>query len=183
MRVLPKAEGRVKLILSAGSIVSLFLLGGCAHQPKGATANAAKEQAVQVHTKYRDAWRSRDISGIANAMSTKATFTSPNVGQPLSREQYAGYLQQLFKAVPDFTVQKSEGGMVDADTMAEEWLVTGTWTQPWTSGPLAGMAPTGKSFVLPGANIIEFKDGKIDSVTQYFDNLMLLTQIGVIQPK
>lgn len=183
MRVLPETGQRVNLVLSAGSIVSLLLIGGCAHQPGGDTANAAKEQAVQLHTKYRDAWRSRDISGVVSTMTPTATFTSPNVGQPLSREQYAGYLQQLFKAVPDFAVQKSEGGMVDADTMAEEWVVTGTWTQPWTSGPLAGMAPTGKSFVLPGANIIEFKDGKIDSVTQYFDNLMLLTQIGVIQAK
>lgn len=183
MRLLSEIRQRANLIPLAGSIALVLFLGGCAHQSGGDAANASKKKAVQTHTEYRDAWRSRNIQGVVNTMNPTATFISPNVGQPLTREQYAGYLQQLFKAVPDFAVQKSEGGMVDDDTMAEQWVVTGTWTQPWTSGPLAGMPPTGKSFVLPGANIIEFRDGKIDSVTQYFDNLMLLTQIGVIQLK
>lgn len=168
--------------LLAGTFLLPFVPAGCAHQGSMAGASA-QGSATQVLNDFRDGWNRRDAQAITARMSEKATFTSPFTGQPLSREQYTRYLQDLFQAVPDFTVVKTEGGMLDGATAAEEWMITGTWTKPWSSGPLAGITPTGKAFSLPGANFIRLNDGKIEAITQYFDQMSLLTQIGVIQIK
>lgn len=171
-----------RALLLAGAFFLPLVTAGCAHQGSMVSAKG-QGSSVPVLKSFRDGWDRRDPQAIAATMSDTATFISPYTGQPLSREQYARYLQDLFQAVPDFTVTKSEGGMMDGTTAAEEWIVTGTWTKPWSSGPLAGITPTGKAFTLPGANFIRLKGGKIDSITQYFDQMSLLTQIGVIQIK
>ena len=86
-------------------------------------------------------------------------------------------------AVPDCRVEVVSVASVNDHVLAEQWVFKGTWTKPFPGGPLAGVQPSGKSFVLPGSSFIEIRDGKIVSDTVYFDNLSFLTQIGVIQPK
>jgi predicted ester cyclase len=71
---------------------------------------------------------------------------------------------------------------VDEDTLAEQWVITGTWKKPFPAGPLAGVPPTGKAFSVPGASFLEWSDGKIQSSVHYYDQMALLTQIGVIPP-
>lgn len=88
----------------------------------------------------------------------------------------------LFTAIPDFKVKVVSADPVDEDTLAEQWVITGTWTKPFPGGPLAGKKPTGKSFTVPGAEFQEWSDGTIESVNAYYDQMALLSQIGVIPP-
>lgn len=156
------------------------LISGCASQGSsgpGADAN------MQTFNQYVDGWRQRSGEAIAKSMSSTGTYSAPGVGDNLDQKSFIGYTQALFTAIPDFTVKEAEAYVVDGNTIGEKWVVTGTWTGPWSAGPLAGMQPTGKSFVLPGSAFIDFKDGKIDKVVQYYDNLTLFTQIGAINSK
>lgn len=168
-------------VLAAPFLFASLLSAGCANMGSGASReNSAIKQ---THTQFIDGWNKRDVKIVSGALHTKGTFSSPNAGGPLNHQQFQAYLQTLFTAVPDFTVKNSEMSMIDKNSSAEQWVVAGTWTQPFTAGPLAGMPATGKSFVLSGSNFIEWRDGKMTSVVQYFDNLSLLTQLGVIGQK
>lgn len=157
---------------------------GCATQESDTKTNASDKSAMmKTFGQYKYAWSRRDPAGVVNAMHPSGTFTSPAAGKKLSPEAFAGYMQVLFGAVPDFQAEVKQVGTLDENTLAEEWVVKGTWTQPFAAGPLAGLAPTGKSFVLPGSTIIGFKDGKMASQVQYFDNMSLVTQIGAVPTK
>lgn len=161
-----------------------FALAGCAMQGSSTGKGASGESAMlQAYQRYVDGWNSRTPAKVMSPMSADATYTSPGAGEKLSPQQFNGYLQAFFGGVPDFHVDIVKSGPVDSDTLADEWVVTGTWTKPFVAGPLAGLAPTGKSFRLPGVGFHDFKDGKIVSTIHYYDNLSLLTQLGVIQPK
>lgn len=159
-------------------------LAGCAMQGSSTARSPSNEAAMmQAYQNYVDGWNSRTPAKVMSPMSPEATYTSPGAGEKLPPREFNGYLQAFFGGVPDFHVDIVKSGPIDSDTLADEWVVTGTWTKPFVAGPLAGLAPTGKSFRLPGSGFHEFKDGKIVSTMHYYDNLSLLTQLGVIQPK
>lgn len=164
---------------SALALGTALLATGCANMGSGSDSGGFK----QTHSQFIDGWNKRDVRMVSSALHPDGTFTSPDAGGTLNHKQFQGYLQTLFGAVPDFTVKKSEMSMIDKDSSAEQWVVAGTWTKPFAAGPLAGMPPTGKSFVLPGSNFIEWRDGKMASVVQYFDGMSLLTQLGVVGQK
>lgn len=170
----------VALMLGAVAL----MLSGCASQSGGSTSNVPDESAMmKTFSQYKEAWSRRDPSGVSSAMHPAGTFTSPAAGEKLPPQAFAGYMQVLFGAVPDFQAEVKQVGKLDDNTLAEEWEVRGTWTQPFAADPLAGLAPTGKTFVLPGSTVIGFKDGKMVSQVQYFDNMSLVTQIGAVPPK
>lgn len=157
---------------------------GAAQEQGGKAGPGDSAAKMKTFKSFKAAWNERDIKGIVESMDSNAKFTGPGAGENLNKEQFTNYLKTLFGAVPDFhVVSIPTAKMIDENTLAEEWVVAGTWTQPFAAGPLAGMPPTGKSFTLPGAGFIDFKGDKMTSVVHYFDNLSLLTQIGAIQEK
>lgn len=161
-----------------------FAFAGCAMQGSSMGKGASEKSAMmQAYQSYVDGWNSRTPAKVMSPMSPQATYTSPGAGEKLPPREFNGYLQAFFGGVPDFHVDIVKSGPIDSDTLADEWVVTGTWTKPFVAGPLAGLAPTGKSFRLPGVGFHDFRDGKIVSTVHYYDNLSLLTQLGVIQPK
>jgi hypothetical protein len=59
-------------------------------------------------------------------------------------------LQGLFTAIPNFHVKVVSAGASGDNTLAVQWVITGTWKKPFPSSSLAGKKPTGKSFDVPG---------------------------------
>lgn len=158
----------------AAAVLAL-MLAACASQGKPQSATQ------QLFDHYKEAWNRHDPADIAAAFGQGGTFTTPEFGaQPLAGEGIAGYTQGLFIAIPDFQVKVTRVKQTGDGTLAEEWVASGTWTQPFPAGPLAGKPASGKSFVLPGSGFIEIKDGKIAHATHYYDQLGFLTQIGAI---
>lgn len=88
----------------------------------------------------------------------------------------------LFTGIPDFKVQTVSNDMVDESRMAEQWVISGTWTKPFPGGPLAARSLREKSFTVPGASLYEWENGKIKKYDAYYDQMPFLTQIGVIPP-
>jgi steroid delta-isomerase-like uncharacterized protein len=56
-----------------------------------------------------------------------------------------------------------------------EFIGRGTHT-----GELQGIAPTGKRIEMPICNIIEVRDGKIVAEREYFDQMTLMAQLGLV---
>lgn len=131
---------------------------------------------------YKAAWNRHDVPALMVYFGEHGTLDNPNAGGPVSGEALGGWLQATFSAIPDFQVRSVSADTVDADTLVDRWVITGTWTQPFPGGPLAGAQPTGKSFSVPGASFYDWKDSKIVAGTQYFNQMELLTEMGVIPP-
>lgn len=85
-------------------------------------------------------------------------------------------IKQLLRAVyawaPDYRVTKTSL-IVANDTAATEWLSEGIQT-----GPIGDLPASGNSFRLRGVSFLTFRDGKIASVTDYYDMATFLTQLG-----
>jgi steroid delta-isomerase-like uncharacterized protein len=62
------------------------------------------------------------------------------------------------------------------DKLVKHWNFKGTH-----DGDFFGIPPTGKSLNLYGTTLILMEDGKIKQEQNFFDNLDMLTQLGVIE--
>ena len=159
------------------AFAAALALGACAQGP-----TPQQNAMMNVFTNYKAAWNGHDAKAIGAAFQADGTYTSPAAGGTIPAAGVAGFTQGLFAAMPDFHVNVVSVDPTDDNHVAEQWVVTGTWTQPFPAGPLAGATPTKKAIHLPGSSFIEFKDGKIVSDTLYFDQMAFLTQLGVINP-
>ena len=87
-------------------------------------------------------------------------------------QAYQGWKQ----AFPD-----GKGTIKNAFASGNQVTIEVTW-EGTHSGPLMGpggtIPPSGKSMLLPGAQVITFQGDKIKEVRQYFDLLTILQQIG-----
>jgi len=158
----------------------LIALSACA--TAGGSSTADNSALMDSYQDYKAAWNRHDVSELVGYFGQDGTLNNPNAGGPVSGEALAGWLQATFAAIPDFKVQVLSASPIGNDRIADQWVIKGTWTKPFPGGPLAGAKPTGKSFAVPGAGFYEWEDGKIVSGTHYFDQMALLTQMGVIPP-
>jgi steroid delta-isomerase-like uncharacterized protein len=85
----------------------------------------------------------------------------------------AGFWSALFKAVPDLhVIQRSIFG--DRRTVTAEVILGGTQRKEFEQIPSRG-----KHFELPHAFLIELNDNvKISSITAYWDNVTLFSELG-----
>jgi ketosteroid isomerase-like protein len=69
---------------------------------------------------------------------------------------------------------------VGGDYACAEWSVTMTHSDTLTLADGKTIAPTGLRVTINGATIAEFRGGQICSLRQYWDELTLLEQVGVL---
>jgi len=170
--------------LPIASLLVAAIMTGCTSG--AAVKNADSDSAaalMQMFGSLKTAWNNHDAAGVASHFAPDGTYSSPASGGPISGPAIAGFTGGLFAAIPDFHIQVLSAYPVDNTTIAERWVVTGTWTQPFPGGPLMGTPPTGKSFILPGASYLVVANGKISSDTGYFDQMSFLGQLGLLDKK
>jgi len=175
MKIVPTFT-RALLAPAAGGLLVLL---GCA--TPGGSLTAADNSMMQDFRAYKAAWNNHDVPALVAYFGENGTYTNPGTGK-LSGKAFGQWVGALFTAIPDFKVKVVSADPLDEDTLAEQWVITGTWTKPFPGGPLAGKKPTGMSFTVPGAEFQDWSDGTIESVNAYYDQMALLTQIGVIPP-
>ncbi|MDB5823918.1 MAG: SnoaL-like polyketide cyclase [Herminiimonas sp.] len=176
----------IKTVVYAASLAigSLAVLGGCASEGSSAMASGAPASAAMQRASDGVAiWNSHNLDAISQRYQPGATFSSPITGGAVPVAQMLTSLQGLFAAAPDVKVQVASVAAPDERTMVQQWVVSGTWTAPFSSGVLAGITPTGKAFTVPGATFFKLQDGKIISETQYYDQLAYIAQLGVLQKR
>jgi len=165
------------------SFVLLALAGCVAPGPSSATRTEGDGATMAAYAGYKAAWQRQDVAAIVDYYQPGATLDNPAAGGAVSGPALVAWLQGLFAAIPDFKVEVVSAYPLRDHRVADQWVIRGTWTKPFPGGPLAGAQPSGKSFRVPGSSFYEWKDGKIVSGVQYFDQMAFLTQIGVIGGK
>jgi steroid delta-isomerase-like uncharacterized protein len=130
--------------------------------------------------KYFEAWNRRDAGAIVATFATDGIYSDPVTGE-IAGQAIGNYATELFTGFPDlsFELTSLAGPMAD-HTVTTQWFMRGTNT-----GAFRGMAPTGKSICVPGADFIVVTDGRINSVHGHFDSYAVPKQLGlqvIVQP-
>jgi steroid delta-isomerase-like uncharacterized protein len=119
-----------------------------------------------------------DIDAALSVCADDLEIADPGMGQVRGRDRFREYLETFKRAMPDaqaIVEQTVESG----ETVAVEGRFTATHT-----GPLAtddgDVQPTGAEVDLRFADVSRVRDGKIVAYHTYYDQLGLLTQLGLM---
>ena len=91
------------------------------------------------------------------------------------QDEIRAHLDRLYTAVPDFTVDVTNG-FVAGDQAVVEWVISGTYSADFPGLPPAA----GQHFSLRGDSVFELTDGKIRRYTEYWDAYAFLVQLGAL---
>jgi steroid delta-isomerase-like uncharacterized protein len=136
--------------------------------------------ALQIAHQYFDAWNRRDPAAIVATFAEGGVYTDPGAGT-LTGPAIGEYAGGLFAAFPDLQFEIVSAALAGENTIAAQWLMTGTNT-----GSMRGAPPTGKPISVPGADFIVVEGDQIRSVTGYFDSAAVPRQLDmqvIVQPK
>jgi steroid delta-isomerase-like uncharacterized protein len=89
------------------------------------------------------------------------------------------YYDALLEAAPD-RLSTVDALIAEGEIVAEEGRYTGTHTGTWRSPNGVEIPATGKSLDFPFSAIFRVKDGKITSIRLYYDQVDVLTQLGLM---
>ena len=86
------------------------------------------------------------------------------------------FIEDSLVAFSDFKVETKSVFSSDNKKLVSEWVISGIHT-----GDFPGLPATGKSFSVRGVSIIEFQDGKIRRITDYWNLASFLEQVGAMK--
>ena len=120
-----------------------------------------------------------DIAAATSAFSEDVEITDPGIGTVHGIGPFREYLESFKRAIPDGRA------IVDRLYEAENALIVegrfvGSHTGP-LRGPGGDIQATGASVDLRFANVWRIEDGTVTSHHTYYDQLDLLTQLGLMR--
>ena len=119
------------------------------------------------------AWSLHQLEKIDTIFTDDAAYEDVAAGQAYrGKEAIKELLRGAYAWAPDFRVTMQSLIVAD-DRAATEWLSEGIQT-----GPIGDLPASGNSFRLRGVSTFVFRDGKIASVTDYYDMATFLAQLG-----
>lgn len=135
-------------------------------------------QTLEVVEQYIQAWNQHDAGKLVALFAESGMYQDPNGAfQP---QDLGVYAQSLWETFPDLAFDVTQSLDNGNGQMSFQWVMTGTHR-----GDFNGLPPTGHSIRVPGADFIEIQNGKIQSVTGYFDASLVPKQLGLqilVQP-
>jgi steroid delta-isomerase-like uncharacterized protein len=135
-------------------------------------------EAGEVVGRLYEAFGAGNLDEATSACADDLEVVDPGMGQVRGSDRFREYLETFKRAMPDARAVV-EHTVESGDTVAVEGRFTGTHT-----GPLAtddgDVDPTGAAVDLRFADVSRVRDGKIVAYHTYYDQLSLLTQLGLM---
>ena len=131
----------------------------------------------QVLDRNITALNARDIDGYLANQRPDVEFVLPGGVTLHGRDQLRQYTEALWKAFPDGTLTFGDQVLTE-DAAATEVVFTGTHAGPMMT-PNGPIPPTGKRVTTHSLSILRMKDDLIASEHVYFDQLEMITQLGL----
>jgi predicted ester cyclase len=138
----------------------------------------ASETTIATARALIDGLQAHDLSRWAEALADSFTAEYPGAAG-LNREQARMFNQSFLDAFLDlrFDIHRV---IADGDCVAIHWTGSGTHSAPLATMSGQVIPPTGRRGAVSGVFIVEVKDGKIVSERSYWDQITLLTQLGLM---
>jgi steroid delta-isomerase-like uncharacterized protein len=119
-----------------------------------------------------------DIDASVSAFAEELETSDPGLGTVVGIEAFREYLETFKRAMPDARAVVER--MYEAgDAVVVEGRFVGTHTGP-LAGPEGDIAPSGARVEVRFADVSRVRDGRIVSYHTYYDQLGLLTQLGLM---
>jgi steroid delta-isomerase-like uncharacterized protein len=147
----------------------------------GFTLEKEKEMATALEIAHAAiaAWNAQKLSRVAEYYRPDITLVTPDGGEQRGYDRAAQRDEAFLQAFPDFT-QEVRASYEAADTAIIEWVFSGTNTGPLPVPGGATLPATGKRVSVRGADFVTVVDGAVASLRSYYDQVELLTQLGLI---
>jgi steroid delta-isomerase-like uncharacterized protein len=166
-----------RLNLSLIAVVIFATITGC-NSPQSTPTQAPPDSVTANIKMYSHVWdeiinkRKLDLFNDSNFTKNVVMHASPKdvVGIDSARAYYANYLTGFSDIT--FTI-KDVFGM--GNKLVKHWNFKGTHT-----GLFFGIPATGKKVDLDGVTLVRMENGKIAEEKDFFDNLDLMQQLGLI---
>jgi steroid delta-isomerase-like uncharacterized protein len=136
-------------------------------------AKRVLEQAIEL-------WNAGDREGWAALYSEDVKWEAPGGARISGLEDLkVKYFDALLEAAPDRS-SVVDSLFAEGNLVAEEGRYTGTHTGTWRSSDGVEIPATGRSLDFPFSALFRVEDGKIASIRLYYDQLEVLTQLGLM---
>lgn len=120
-----------------------------------------------------------DNEAIKQLYAPDATAETPDEGTLRGNDAIASWFGGFATAFPDASFE-SAGKHESGDDAIDEGYVIGTNTGPLAMPDGASIPATGRSIRVRGCDVATVKNGVITSHRFYFDQMDMLTQLGLI---
>ncbi len=134
--------------------------------------------ASRLAARFYESFDRSDIDAAVSAFSDELETTDPGMGTVHGLEPFREYLATLKRAMPDARAVIDQMHEAD-DTIVVEGRFVGTHTGPLAT-PDGDVQPTGAHVDLRFADVSRVRNGRIVSYHTYYDQLGLLTQLGLM---
>jgi steroid delta-isomerase-like uncharacterized protein len=133
------------------------------------------EEMRRLFERHRDAEAARDYDAILATFAEDCFLETHPLGLRSEGRTAVrtAYEEGFFAAFPDLAPD-DEGSAFGDDVMVAWGTLRGT-----SGGPWMGVPPSGRSFVVPFANVTPFRDGLMEGESIYFDLAMLCEQAAL----
>ena len=126
-----------------------------------------------------DAWNRRDIDAWVESFTPNATWTNlPTSEIHLGHQGMAENYRHWDGPFPDGRCEELAFGGGNGLVVAE-FAAVGTHTGPMPT-PAGTIDPTGRTLSVPFCDLHWIEDGRIATTRRYWDNLTVLTQLGLL---
>ena len=119
-----------------------------------------------------------DVEGLVNSYTEDATRVTP-FGTFKGRAAIREGLSRDKVAFPDRTMTV-DVCVEQGDTIAAEWTVASTHTGPLVMPDGTELPPTGRRVEIKGMELVQVRDGKAAVHHQYWDNMAVAGQLGML---
>lgn len=128
-----------------------------------------------VNRLFDEVFNKGNISVLDEVLDPNVTILDPALQNPKSGVNYLKEVETRYKTAFKNKQIRINNMISTEDRVVVEWVCNGTHT-----GEFMGYAPTNKTFKITGISIYQMKNGKIMKITQSWDRLGLLDQLGEI---
>ncbi len=161
------------MLQKATTLIFLFLLSLNA----SFAAPLDESKVNELLNSYLDAWKTRDITEIGKLYAKNiSVYDLPTDSITKGKEAVLKFEQEAWLAsAPDMVWIRTSSTLISGNTVAYEWIYSGTYTGDWW-----GMKINKKSFSVKGISTTTFNDdGKIIFQKDFYDLKSFEKQLGV----
>lgn len=140
----------------------------------------SREDRDSIRATARRIWEelipNRDVDALPAVMHADSVDHSARPGEPHGIEGLIGTMNWLHSVFSDLAFE-IEHVLADGDLVAVHCTMKGRHT-----GPLMGLAPTGRQVATPMVHVLRFRDGKAAEHWAVHDDLATMRQLGALPP-
>lgn len=129
----------------------------------------------RVHRAMVDAAMSRDFDALRAVYHDEYSYTGPDGVERQGVDAAVEVVRTYTSAFPDFDVSVERQYEPSDEVSIMEFRATGTHR-----AELDGIAATNRRVEFRGVNVVEIRDGRIVREREYYDDLTIMQQLGVL---